>query len=432
MLKQEPQTLHCGELWLPLRQTDGRFTLQTIPRGGLLVNARGRVVKTGEAAALRGEADVVIDHGTRIILPGFVDAHLHFPQLDMIGAAGHPLLEWLDHWTFPHERKFASVVHAGEVATRLCTELVRHGVTSAGIYSSSHLAATESLCSAILGTGIRAVVGKVSMDRMGPVDLLAEVPKDKEQLDHLIKSWHGRNNQIHIALTPRFAPACSPEMLQMLGELKSKTADLFIQTHLSENLAEIELVRKLFGKTYTSVYADFGLLGPQTLLGHGIHLESSELELIRDSGAVVVHCPSSNLFLGSGLMPLESWMEQNIHVALGSDIGAGTSLSPWRTMAAGYSVSALLGKPACVARLLWIATAGGQRALHPQDSAWALSPGSSADFVTIDVDHDPLLSRRRSGSTSEDFAGALITMGDDRLTRSTWVGGRMIWEVSCD
>jgi guanine deaminase len=428
MMKLEPQILHCGEIWLPTRESDGRFHLLTHPNGGMLVDSRGRVVKIGDKATLRSEAQSVVDHGSQIILPGFVDAHLHYPQLDMIGAAGHPLLEWLDHWTFPHERKFASRAHAAEVATRLCHELLRHGVTSAGIYSSSHLDATEILCEAVLKSGLRAAIGKVSMDTMGPSDLVVSAQEDERQLTHLIRSWHRKHDRIQIALTPRFAPACSPEMLQMLGGLKAAAPDLLIQTHLSETLAEVELVDKIFGKTYTAVYADFGLLGPETLLGHGIHLQPSEVDLLASTKSTVVHCPSSNLFLGSGLMPLEKWLNHKLHVALGSDIGAGTSISPWRTMAAAYSVSALLGKPACVAQLLWLATAGGQHALHPKYQSWTLSPGAPADFVTLDVDHDPLLSRRRSSSDPLDFAGALITMGDERLMRSTWINGSKVWD----
>lgn len=411
---------------------DGGDVLQAFERGGLVVGADGRIAAVGDAGDLSRDYSEAarVDCGEALILPGFVDAHLHFPQLDIIGCHGETLLGWLKRHTFPEEARFADPDHARAVAARLMGELLANGVTAAGIFSSSHVAATEALLEAMLAAGLRGVAGKMSMDRNAPEALLTDPETDAREIEALIGGWHGREGRLRIALTPRFAPACSDTMLAAHGALFQRHADLFVQTHLAENADEVAWVARLFpnDRDYLAVYERHGLVGRRTLLGHCIQLDDAMLQRLTESGAVAVHCPTSNLFLGSGLAPVAALGRAGGRPALGSDIGAGTSLSPWRTMAAAAQVAQLRGEPLDPAKLFWLATLGGAEALGLGGETGNFAPGKWADFQVVAWGRNRLLPERfaRAGSLEEQLS-ALIHHGDDRLTRIVAIGGRTVF-----
>jgi guanine deaminase len=417
----------AGDPW-----TEGESALQAFERGALVVGEDGRILAVGDADAMLKQypAAARVDFGDELILPGFVDAHLHFPQLDIIGAYGETLLGWLRRRVFPEEARLADPDRARSVARRLLDELLANGVTTAAIYSSPHREATEILFEEILARGPRAIAGKVSMDRNAPDELLADPEADARDIEELIARWHGRDGRLFVALSPRFAPSCSDALLAAHGELLRRRPDLFVQTHLAENAKEVAWVRELFprDRDYLAVYERHNLLGPRTLLGHCIHLDDDAIARLAASRAVAVHCPTSNLFLGSGLMPLATLAGAGCRLAVGSDVGAGTSLSPWRTLAAAAQVARLRGEPLDPARLFWLATLGGAEALGLGDVTGNFAPGKQADFQVLDWRRNRLLRERFArDEPPTDLLFALIHHGDDRLTRGVWIGGREVF-----
>ena len=434
-MDRHDHTLYTGRLWHltgdPARL--GAKVLATFDRGALVVDARGHVVEAGDAAHLlpRYVGARRVDFGEQIILPTFVDAHLHFPQLDMIGASGLTLMQWLERHTFPEEVRFADPEVARRTADRLIDELYANGIGAVAIYGSVHLTATEALCEAAVARGLRAHIGKMSMDRGAPPELLVDAGREALELEQLITRWHGRHGRIAIALSPRFAPACSDALLATIGELHRRYPELIVQTHLAENEEEIATVARLFprDRDYLAVYERHELVGPRTLLGHCVHLDAEMRRRVADAGAVVVHCPSSNLFLGSGLMPLRAMRDEGVRVTLASDIGAGTSLSPWRTMAAAAQVARLRGAPVAPAELLWMATLGGADALGLGGRIGNFEPGREADFQVIDWTRNRLLRERFTrGGDTENLLYALIHHADDRLTKAVYIAGERVWQ----
>ncbi|MBI4913566.1 MAG: guanine deaminase [Acidobacteria bacterium] len=371
------------------------------------------------------------------ILPGLVDLHTHLPQLEAVACDGLELLPWLETHVFPAEAAFADPDHAERIAERFIQALLAAGTTTAVLWGSSHPEATERIFRVAQRTGIRAVVGLTLMDRNAPSGLLRPADRALQDSEALCRRWHGtEQGRLRYAFTPRFAPACTPALLRGAGEL-ARTHKAFVQTHLSENLRELEWVRELFPESpsYTAVYADHGLLGPRTLLGHGIHLEPAERNLIRESGATVVHCPSSNAFLQSGIMPLRRWMDEAISLGLGTDVGAGPELSLWREMATACTVSKLLraGRPpeaegrASDAPLrpgeaFALATLGGAAALGLADRLGCLEAGQEADFIVVDPRAcDPL---GRPGGDPRGVLARLLYRADPGMVRASFVRGR--------
>jgi guanine deaminase len=403
--------------------------LESIDHGGLVIGADGRIVAVGRAADLTRERPWAerVDFGDdSLILPGFVDAHLHALQLDMIGCHGESLLGWLRRYTFPTEARLADPARAADVARRLATELLANGVTTAAIYGPGRRDATEALLQALLAAGLRAFVGKVSMDRNAPEALLADPEADALDIEALIAAWHGRDGRIRITLAPRFAPACSEAMLAVQGELRRRHPELLLQTHLAETPDEAAWVRELFpeDRDCLAVYERHGLVDGRALMGHCVHLSAGATRRLADSGAVAVHCPTSNLFLGSGLAPVAALAEAGCRLALGSDVGAGTSLSPWRTLAAAYQVARLRGRPVAPTRLYALATLGGADALGLAGTAGNLAAGMFADFVVLDWRRNRLLAERFARDEPPgDLLAALFQLADDRLTRAVFIGG---------
>lgn len=431
-------TLHCAELWHTPRaphawQVDPA-AFEAVPNGALAVDASGKIVAVGTAAAVATTYPRArrIDH-PGVMIPGFVDAHLHFPQTDIIGCHGEQLLGWLEKHTYPAESRVVAakapeLLH--NLADRFATELLANGTTMAVAYAASSEASAEALFKACDTRGLRAVVGKVSMDRESPAVLCQDVAMDIAANERLIEDWHGRNGRLYVALTPRFAVSCSPALLQALGELFKTDSTLFIQTHYAESLGELAAVKRLFpeARDYLSVYERFGLIGERTLLGHAIHVAAGERERLRAKQVRLVHCPTSNLFLGSGLMPLTDYVDLGIPLALGTDVGAGTSFSMVATMRAAYTVQQLRGSSLSPAYLLYLATLAGADALGMGDRFGSFAVGKQADFQVIDERKSRLLGARLAGTPSVlDRLFAWITLGDDRLVERVYIDGRHVW-----
>ncbi len=363
-----------------------------------------------------------------LIGPGFVDAHVHYPQMEMTGAFGETLLDWLQRYTYPTEARFADAAHAGRVAALFLRALLRAGTTTAAVYGTVHEHSADALFAAAEGLGMRLVAGKVLMDRHAPDALLDGEDHGIPATRRLIGRWHGRGRLLY-AITPRFAPACTDAALQAAGRLWCDHPGTYVQTHLCETEAEIAWVRELFpaAASYLDVYARAGLVGPRAVMGHAVHVTGEDIAGLRDSGCGVAHCPSSNLFLGSGLAPLHDMARAGVRVALGSDVGAGTGLSTLRTLGDGYKVARLRGARLHPAQAFWLATRGGAAALRLEDRIGSLAPGMEADLVVLDPRATPELALRTEGSAElADRLFALMALGDERAVRATYVAGRLV------
>lgn len=364
----------------------------------------------------------------RLIVPGFIDTHIHAPQLEMIGSYGGHLLEWLNRYTFPTEAKFRDPAHAGIIARAFYDEVLRNGTLTALIFSTIHQQATEIFFEEAERRGFRGIIGKAMMDRNAP-EFLLEKPRDSyEQSRALLVKWHKRG-LLRYAISPRFAPTSTPELLDAAGSLKQEFPDAYVHTHISENLNEVRWVQQLFAEAeYADVYDDYGLLDERTVLAHGVHLSAEELDLISRRRTRISHCPNSNLFLGSGLFPLRRVLDAHVIVGLGSDIGAGTTPSMFTAMADAYKVQQVQGVSLSPFHLWYLATLGGAHALSLDGETGSIEEGKSADFVVLDLHATPLLSMRSDRASSiEDLLAGLIFMGDDRTVAQAFVAGREVW-----
>ncbi|MEZ4469515.1 MAG: guanine deaminase [bacterium] len=353
-------------------------------------------------------------------LPGFVDTHVHFPQTRIIGSATGPLLDWLASSVFPEEARFKERAYAEVVAAEFCESLLRQGTTCASIFSSSDPGATDVLFSALATVGFQADVGLTLMDRGAPPEVLLAAGPALEAAETLVARWHGR--RLRFAVTPRFALSCSPALLRGAGDLAARH-DLPIQTHLAENPAEIAEVARQFpgSHDYLDVYADHGLCGPRSLFAHCVHLRDGAWDRLAGADAAVSHCPDSNFFLGSGCMPLDAPRSRGVRLGLGTDVGAGRSFSLRRVAASAYDAALITGSAATGEELLWLATAGGARALGLGDQVGRLAAGFSADLVALAAPPD------REGAA---LCDALIHQRDAGPVLATWVAGQPRWSTS--
>lgn len=395
---------------------------------GLLVTANGLVRELGPAGEMlpRLEPGTPVEDLTgRLIMPGFVDCHVHYSQLEMVASYGRQLLDWLDGYAFPTEAAFSDADHARAVAEAFLDELLRNGTTTALVMATVHRQSVESFFQAALTREMRLICGKVLSDRNVP-DYLADTPEQGfEDSAGLIADWHGRE-RLSYALTPRFAPSCSDDQLALTGRLLTDNPGVYLHTHLAENSDEVAWVADLFPDRtdYLDVYAHHGLLGRRSVLAHGIHLDESGFTRLADSGAAIAHCPTSNLFLGSGLFDLAGAAATGTRVGLGTDVGAGTSLSLLTTMAEAYKVQQLRGRSLSPFRAFYLATLGGARALDLEGVIGSFQPGAEADFIVLDPTATPLLARRME--TCADLAErlfALAVLGDDRAVAATYIRG---------
>lgn len=384
------------------------------------VNAEGTVHAV--RAPLAGE-QVEHDHRGRLIAPGFIDSHVHFPQLDVIGSPAEGLLPWLENHTFPEEARFADRDHASEVARVFLGELLRHGVTTAAVYCTAHPESVDAFMQASDERGLAMIAGKVLQDRHSPPALRDDTERSLLDSAVLIHRWHGRG-RLRYAITPRFAPTSTERQLAGAGELARAFPDVTVQSHVAENLDEIAWVGRLFpnDRSYLSVYDRFGLVRPRSLWGHCIHLDPDDRALLREREAVAAVCPTSNMFLGSGLF---NFAAAHHPWSLASDIGGGSSLSPFRTMMTAFEVARLGGHYLSPSMLWWHASTGSANALGLGDRLGRIQPGYDADWIVIDPQAKPLLARRWNQAETDDAKlFALIVLGDDRNIAKTVVRGR--------
>jgi guanine deaminase len=400
---------------------------------GLLVVRDGHIVEVGDyqalAPQLARDTDIV-DWRGRLIVPGFIDAHVHYPQTDIIASPAEGLLPWLERYTFPMERHFGDPEYAAEVARFFLDELLRCGTTTALVYCTVHAASAEAFFVESHARNLRMVAGKVLMDRNCPEFLRDTAESGARDSEALIQRWHGRGRQM-VALTPRFAPTSSDAQLRSCGELAQRYGDVFIQSHVAENEDEIAWVAELFPghRSYLDVYDDYGLLRPRAVYGHCIWLDDDDRRRMRDTGAVAAHCPTSNLFLGSGLFDFKAARKQGMPVALATDVGGGTSLSMLQTMGAAHKVARLSGHYLNARTMFHMATAGTAEALGLGGQIGTLAPGAEADFVVLDPQATPLLARRCGhAETLEELLFAFATLGDDRAVAATYAAGRCVFQ----
>lgn len=409
---------------------DDRASYRYEEDGGLLVRD-GRIEAVGDfsqIAAGPGKDVKVADHRPHLIMPGFIDAHAHMPQMQVIASFGAELLDWLNNYTFPAETRFSDADHSRRIAGRFLDTLISHGTTTVGAYCTVHPQSADALFEAALLRDMRVVAGKVLMDRNAP-DGLRDTPQTGyDESKALIARWHGKG-RLSYAITPRFAITSTPEQLEMAGALASEFPDMHIQTHLSENHAEVALAEELFPERtdYTDIYDHYGLTGPKSLFGHCIHLSDREADTLADSGSVAVLCPTSNLFLGSGLFDYQRYRKRGkaLRIAAATDVGGGTNYSMLRTMDEGYKVIALLGEKLNPLASFWQITLGNAKALSFDRRIGALEPGHEADLVVLNSGATPAM--RIRAETVETLAEELFllqTMGDDRAIAETYVAGQ--------
>jgi guanine deaminase len=397
-------------------------------RHGAVAIEAGRIVAVGPADSIRAtypEARVT-DHGSALLSPGFVDAHAHYPQTAIIASWGKRLIDWLNTYTFPEESRFGDPEHAAEIAALYFDLTLASGTTTAVSYATIHPESVDAYFTEARRRGLRALAGKTCMDANAPVSLSDTAQSAYDDSKRLLETWHGVDRLSYV-ITPRFAPTSTREQLTALGALWAEHPDVLMQTHLSEQHEEIAWVAELFpeAKDYTDVYDMFGLLGPGALMGHAIHLSPRERARLKEVGASLIHCPTSNTFIGSGLFDMIGLQNEGQRIGLATDTGGGSSFSMLRTMAAAYEVAQLRGAPLHPAQLWWLATAGSAQALHLGDRIGTLAPGFEADIVAIDLVSSPAIAQRAArAETLWEQVFPTIMMGDDRAVQAVWVGGK--------
>ena len=400
----------------------------------LIAFAHGRITHFGPAATVRSQ----LPPGTRIeeydrnhlITPGFIDCHVHYPQLEIIGACGEQLLDWLERYTFVAEQRFADQAHARRVAELFLDECLRNGTTTVATFCTVHPHSVDAFFEAAAVRGMRCLAGKCLMDRNAPAGLRDTAQRGYDESKALIQRWHGRGRALY-AVTPRFAPSSTPEQMELAGALWKEHPGTWLQSHVSENRREVAWARELFPerRDYLDVYAHYGQLGPRAIYGHGIHLTEGELARMSETGTAIAHCPTSNLFLGSGLFDLEAAQRapRPVRVGLATDVGAGTSLSMLKTMGAAYQIAQLNGGSLTAAQAFYLATRGAARALYLDDRIGSIAVGMEADLVVLDLASTPLIEARLARCESlDDALFVQMTLGDDRAVAARVVAGRPV------
>ena len=396
---------------------------------GVLITEQGKIrwFGTWNDAQDHLPANVDIQHyPEQLIIPGMIDTHIHFPQTEMVGAYGEQLLSWLNTYTFPTEIQFKDKTYASEIAKFFVNELLKNGTTTALVFCTVHPESVNALFEAAEQHQMRLIAGKVMMDRHAPEALCDSVDSSYDDSKALIEKWHGQGRALY-AITPRFAPTSTPEQLERAGQLKAEHPDVYVHTHLSENKDEIAWVKDLFPaqKGYLDVYHHYGLTGQRSVFAHCVHLEDDEWQCMHETDSAIAFCPTSNLFLGSGLFPLKKTWQQQVKVGLGTDIGAGTSFSLLQTVNEAYKVQQLQGDKLSAYESLYHATLGGAKALDLDDKLGNFNVGKEADFVVLNLQPTALQQLRQSRAKSlEDSLFALFTMGDDRNVEATYIYGQ--------
>ena len=413
----------------------------------LLVIQDGKVIDLGTYAQLSEKyATVPTTHyPNHLVLPGLIDTHIHYPQAEIIAAYGEQLLTWLNRYTFPTEQKFSDFNYALTIAEHFLTELLRHGTTTALVFTTVYPQSTEAFFQAAQSKNLRMIAGKVLMDRHAPTALLDTPESAYTDSKTLIEKWH-KTDRLLYAVTPRFAITSTPEQLTVAGQLLREFPDVYLHTHLAENPDEIAWTAELFpeAKSYLDVYAQAGLVGDRSIFAHGIHLNEADLTTLSDCNCAIAHCPTSNLFLGSGLFPMQKAKnpDRPIKVGLGTDVGGGTSFSLLQTGGEAYKVAQLQQQTLTPFQALYLATLGGAKALSLEDKIGNLLPGKEADFIVVNPQATPTLSLRNqscmqvlqtnSSELTEQIIDdlrslifSLLILSDDRAIQATYIAGKL-------
>jgi guanine deaminase len=409
--------------------TDPRRALATEP-DGVVVCRNGLIERVGPAAEIMRSLPAgtqVTHYQDCLITPGFIDTHVHYVQTGMIASYGEQLLDWLNRYAFPAEMAFKDPAHAAAMAQVFCDELLRNGTTTALVFCAVYPESVDALFAEAERRGMRIIAGKVLMDRNAPDELRDTAQQGYDASKALIARWHGRGRLLY-AITPRFAGTSTPAQLDAAGALWREHPGVLMQTHISENRREIEWTADLFPerKNYLDVYDHHGLIGKRAVLAHGIYLSEDEICRCHESGAAIAHCPTSNLFLGSGLFQIARFKDPKrpVQVGLGTDVGGGTSFSLLATMGAAYEIAQMGGRALSPVEAFYLATLGGARALALDGKIGSIAPGREADLIVLDPKATPLLALRNERAESiEDVLFALMMLGDDRAVAATHVAG---------
>ena len=401
---------------------------------GFLVIDNGKVTQCGDAGALLPQLPPgieIIDYRGKLIVPGFVDTHIHFAQTDIIASNGAQVLEWLEKYAFPAERRFADPAHAAEVAAFSLDEMLRNGTTTSMVFSTVHKTATDALFRAAEARGVCMIAGKVMMDRNCPAYLQDTAESSYRDSRALIETWHKKpGTRLHYAVTPRFAPTSTEQQLTFAGKLLDEFSDVYMQSHLAENRHECAWVQELFpwSKSYLDVYDRFGLMRARSIFAHCIFLNDADRVRMANVGAAMSFCPTSNLFLGSGLFDADAARKNDVKVGLGTDVGGGTSFSLLRTLHEGYKVLHLNGQTTSAMQGFYDATLGGATALSLNHEIGNFAIGKLADFVVLNPRATPLIARRIANASSlADRLFATMMLGDEHMVDATYVQGKPLY-----
>jgi len=396
---------------------------------GLLILNKGLVVALGKASDWLGQLPDGIElteYPGKLIMPGFFDTHTHYPQTEMIASHGAQLLEWLEKYTFPTEASFSDRDLADNVADFFCEELLRNGTTTSGVFATIHPESVDAIFSAAQKRDMCLVSGKVMMDRNAPAFICDTAESSYEDSVALIQRWH-QQGRARYAVTPRFAPTSSEQQLEAAGQLMQEYPELYLQTHVAENLDEVAWVAKLFPqqRSYLDVYDHYGLLGERSIYAHCIHLDAADRRRMSESGAAIAFCPTSNLFLGSGLFSLDDARQHGIRTGIATDVGGGTSFSILQTLNEAYKVCQMAGQSLSPMKAFYLATLGGAESMYLDAQLGNFEVGKEADFVVLDLQSTPIMKRRMARAESiEDQLFALMMLGDDRCVAATHIMGQ--------
>ena len=436
------KNLYRGEvLYLIASPLDHVEAYRYFEDGGLAV-VDGKIVEAGPFEAMRSRYPDFpgTDYSGKLITPGFIDSHIHFSQSEIQGMYGKQLLDWLDEYTFPAEEAFSSMEYAQDIARFFVKELVKNGTTTCAAYATVHPASVTALFSVATEYNMCILAGKVMMNRNAPDYLMDTTHQGELDCRSLIEDWDGKGRN-HYVITPRFAITSTPDQLKSAGRLHAEYPSTYIQTHLSENLGEIESVLSLCPghADYLEVYERAGLLTDRSIFGHCVHLTDREYKRLGETGGIIAHCPTSNLFLGSGLFDMREANRYGVRTTLATDVGAGTSFSMWRTMGEAYKVQQLNGYPMTALEAIYKCTLGSARALSLDDRIGSFLPGREADFIVVDYAATSVQKlrmeylRSRDKWTIENKLFGLQTLGDDRNTVCTYIMGKQVYgSDSCD
>lgn len=402
-------------------------------KDGLLIIRDGRVEWFGnweEGHHQIPDSIRVRDYSGKMIVPGFVDTHIHYPQCEMVGAYGEQLLDWLNKHTFPAEKRYNDLEYAREMSAFFIKQLLRNGTTTALVFGTVHPESVEALFESARHINMRMIAGKVMMDRNAPDYLLDTAESSYSQTKALIERWHN-NGRLLYAITPRFAPTSSPEQLEMVQRLRQEYPDVYLHTHLSENKDEVAWVKALYPeyKNYLDVYHHYGMTGRKSVFAHCVHLEDAEWDCLHQTQSSIAFCPTSNLYLGSGLFNLPNSWRKKVRVGMGTDIGAGTTFNMLQTLNEAYKIMQLQGYRLSAYEAFYLATLGGADALGLADTIGNFNLGKEADFVVLEPTATPLQQLRYDNSkTLMDKLFVMMTLGDDRSIYRTYVDGRLVYE----